>query len=203
MKKVKIFIDFWNLQLSWNYYHSGLGAITPVRIPWEKTLPQVLLNKVDKQAEYAGTHVYASINPKSENDRKLNAFLHSMDLFAGYKVIVKERKPAKKIKCTNESCRKDILLCPHCNQDIVRTVEKGVDTSIAIELFHYALDNLYDKAILISNDEDFVPAIEYIQRRGNQIIHAGFKNQGMTVKRACWDHIDFEDIMPDLLTSTC
>jgi len=66
---------------------------------------------------------------------------------------------------------------------LIRTVEKGVDTSIAIELFHYALDNIYDSAILISNDEDFVPAIEFIQRRGNHIIHAGFKNQGFAVKK--------------------
>jgi uncharacterized LabA/DUF88 family protein len=62
------------------------------------------------------------------------------------------------------------------------------------------LDNVYDKAVLISNDEDFVPAIEYIQRRGNQIIHAAFKNQGFAVKKASWSHIDFEDIMTELLT---
>lgn len=199
--KVKIFIDFWNLQLSWNDYHYALGATSPVKIPWEKTLAKTLLSKVGDGCEYAGTHVYASINPRSPNDRKLNSFLHSMDLFSGYKVIIKERKPAKKIKCNNEDCRKDIVVCPHCNHELIRTVEKGVDTSIAIELFHYALDNLYDKAVLVSNDEDFVPAIEFIQRRGNHIIHAGFKNQGMIVKRACWDHIDFEDIMTDLLTT--
>jgi uncharacterized LabA/DUF88 family protein len=198
--KVKIFIDFWNLQLSWNEYHSRLGSTTPVKIPWEGTLPQVLLNKVGKDSEYVGTHVYASINSKSPKDRKLHSFLQQMDLFQGYKVIVKERKSAKPVKCTDESCRKEITHCPHCAKELIRTVEKGVDTSIAIELFHYALDNVYDKAVLISNDEDFVPAIEYIQRRGNHIIHAGFKNQGFTVKKACWSHIDFENIMAELLT---
>jgi len=197
--KVKIFIDFWNLQLSWNEYHSRLGFTTPVRIPWEGTLPQVLLSKVGEDSEYAGTHVYASINPKSPKDRRLRSFLQQMDLFQGYKVIVKERKPAKPIKCTDEVCRKEITHCPHCTKELIRTVEKGVDTSIAIELFHYALENGYEKAVLISNDQDFVPAIEYIQRRGNQIIHASFKNQGFAVKKACWSHIDFEDIMHELL----
>jgi uncharacterized LabA/DUF88 family protein len=197
--KVKIFVDFWNIQLSWNEYHRKQGTIPPPRIPWDNTLPQVLLKKVDKTAEYAGTHVYASINPRSPHDRRLNAFLQQMDLFPGYKVLVKERKPAKPIKCSNEGCRKEIRYCPHCQKELIRTVEKGVDTSIAIELFHYALDNVYDKAILISNDADFVPAIEYIQRRGNHIIHAGFKNQAFSIKKACWDHINFEDIMPDLL----
>lgn len=198
--KIKIFVDFWNLQLSWNDYHKKLGVIDPVRIPWERTLPHVMMNRIDKGYEYAGTHVYASINPKSPNDRRLNSFLQTMDLFPGYKVIVKERKPAKAVKCSHEDCRREIKYCPVCKNELIRTVEKGVDTSIAIELFHYALDNLYDKAILVSNDEDFVPAIEYIQRRGNHIIHAGFKNQGFAVKKACWDHIDFEDVMTELLS---
>ena len=162
----------------------------------------MLLSKVDSGAEYMGTHVYASINPKSEPDRRLRAFLQTMDMFPGYKVIVKDRKPAKPIRCSNEGCRKEITRCPHCSKELVRTVEKGVDTSIAIELFHFALDNVYDRAILISNDEDFVPAIEYIQRRGNHIIHAGFKNQGFAVKKACWAHINLEDVMTELLTAS-
>ena len=197
--KVTIFIDFWNLQLSWNEYHRRIGATDPIRIPWDKKLPQVLIKHLDPAAIYAGTHVYASINPKSPNDRKLNAFFQIMDTFTGYKVIVKERKPAKNIRCTNEGCRRDILVCPYCNKELVRTVEKGVDTSIAIELFHYALEDVYDKAILVSNDADFVPAVEFIQRTGKQIIHAGFKNQAFEMKKACWDHINFEDIMVDLL----
>ena len=200
--KVKIFIDFWNFQLSWNEYHERLGAKATVKIPWEETLPKVLLSKVGTDSEYVGTHVYAPINPKSQKDRRLNSFLQQMDLFQGYKVIVKMRKPAKPVKCTDEACRKEINHCPYCNKELIRTVEKGVDTSIAIELFHFALDNVYDKAILISNDEDFVPAIEYIQRRGNVIIHASFKNQGFAVKKACWSHIDFEDIMSELLIPT-
>jgi uncharacterized LabA/DUF88 family protein len=200
--KVKIFVDFWNLQLSWNEYHRLQGVVAPVRIPWEKSLPLVLLSKCGNGAEYSGTHVYASINPKSPHDRKLKSFLQTMDLFSGYRVVIKERKPAKPVKCSNDGCRREITNCPHCQKELIRTVEKGVDTSIAIELFHYALDNVYDRAVLISNDEDFVPAIEYIQRRGNHVIHAGFRNQGFAVKKACWDHINLEDIMPQLLTPT-
>ncbi len=196
---VKIFIDFWNLQLSWNEYHKKLSGAKNVKIPWERKLPQVLLSRIDANAAYAGTHVYASINPRNPNDRKLNSFLQQMDMFPGYKVNVKERKPAKPIRCTSEGCRKEITHCPHCTKELIRTVEKGVDTMIAIELFHFALDNVYDKAILISGDADFVPAIEYIHRRGNHIIHAGFRNQAFAIKKACWAHIDFEDIMAELL----
>lgn len=197
--KVTIFIDFWNLQLSWNEYHKVNGESSNIKIPWEKKLPQILINAIDTQAVYSGTHVYASINPKSQKDRSLNRFLQLMDTFPGYKVVVKERKPAKQIYCSSDGCRKAISKCPHCDEELIRTVEKGVDTSIAIELFHYALENVYDKAILISGDADFVPAVEFIQRTGKQVIHAGFKNQAFSMKKACWDHINFEDIMSDLL----
>lgn len=200
--KVMIFIDFWNFQLSWNEYHHKLGSPTRIPIPWEKLLSQVLVDNVESGAAYSGTHVYASINPVNPIDNKLRSFLtNTMDLYPGYRVIVKERKAAKPFRCSNDGCRKEIITCHHCSKPVSRTVEKGVDTSIAIDLFHYALDNIYDKAILISNDEDFVPAIECIQRRGNQIIHAAFKNQGLAVKRSCWSHIDFEDIMPELLVA--
>jgi uncharacterized LabA/DUF88 family protein len=172
-----------------------------VKIPWDKALPQVLLKKVGSDCDYVGTHVYASINPKSSADRRLNSFLQIMNTFEGYQVLVKERKPAKPIKCNNEGCRKEILTCPACSKELIRTVEKGVDTSIAIELFQFALDGVYDKAILITGDEDLVPAIEYIQRRGKYIIHAGWLGQSFAIRKACWSHILFDKIMTDLLAS--
>ncbi|MBI5474792.1 MAG: NYN domain-containing protein [Ignavibacteriae bacterium] len=198
--RLKIFIDFWNLQISWNEYHKALGATAPVKIPWEKKLPAVLTAKAGADAVYMGTHVYASINPKSQSDRRLSAFLETMDTFQGYKVNVKKRKPAKPVRCNNEGCRQEISNCPHCNKPLVRTAEKGVDTTIAIELFELALDDVYDRAILVSGDADFVPAIEYIQKRGKYIIHAGWRDQSFAVRKACWSHFMIEDILPDLLS---
>lgn len=197
---MKIFIDFWNFQLSWNSYHKKLGGDV-VRIPWDKQLPSVLIRQVGNNAEYSGTHVYSSINPKKPNDRKLNAFLQIMNTFEGYNVSVKERKPASPINCTTDGCRKQITHCPHCNNELIRTVEKGVDTTIAIELFQFALDNVYDKAILISGDEDLVPAVEYIQKRGKYIIHAGWTGESFAIRKACWSSIMLDKIMPDILSA--
>ena len=197
--RVKIFIDFWNFQLGWNEYHAKLGATTPVRIPWERTLPKVLLSKLNQQTVYSGTHVYASINPKGASDRKLSSFLHVMNTFEGYQVSVKERKPAKPIKCNNEGCRKEILICPHCSKQLIRTVEKGVDTTIAIELLQFGLDGVYDKAILVSGDEDLVPAVEYVQRKGKEVVHAGWSGGSYPIRQACWSHLLFDKFMTELL----
>lgn len=199
--KTKIFIDFWNLQLTWNEFHKKQGATGFVKIPWGNTLTNILLRNIGADPNsYAGTHVYASVNPKSHKDRGLRSFLQGIEMHQGYKVQIKERKLAKPIRCPHDGCREEITHCPKCNGELIRTTEKGVDTTIAIELYRFALDGAYDKAILISHDEDLVPAIEDIQdRRDNKIIHAGFKSQGYTIRRACWTHIFFDDIMQDLL----
>ena len=64
--RVKIFVDFWNLQLSWNEYHARRGARGTVRIPWAPRLYEVLVGLVSEDAVYAGTHVYASYGPDQQ-----------------------------------------------------------------------------------------------------------------------------------------
>lgn len=198
--KIKIFIDFWNVQLSWNDYHHRSGNPRPPRIPWDKILPGVLVQKLGNGCLYQGTHVYASINPRSQADRKLHAFLKIMNTFQGYSVIVKERIPAKPIHCVNPDCRKLIATCPYCNVPLIRTTEKGVDAALLSDLFQLAIDNVYDSAILVSDDGDFVPAVNYIQLRGKYITHAGFRGRGDAIRQTCWDHFYLDDIMGDLLS---
>ena len=61
--RVRIFVDFWNLQITWNEYHQRRGARRQVRIPWHPRLYEVLVRTVAEGAVYAGTHVYASYAP--------------------------------------------------------------------------------------------------------------------------------------------
>jgi hypothetical protein len=52
---------------------------------------------------------------------------------------------------------------------------------------------------LVSGDADYVPAVEYIQKKTDkQITQAFFKAHGDVLRNACWDHIFFEDIMGKL-----
>jgi len=200
--RVRIFIDFWNLQLGWNEFHRN--PVPPIKIPWRETLPDILIAEVAKgePAAYAGTYVYASIDPSSKKDKALKGFLRIMDGFPGYSVSVAERKPRKPHACSNEGCRKPIEECPHCRQPLRRTVEKGVDASIITDMFSMAFDDTYDVAVLITEDADFAPAVDYIQRKtGKRIIQAYFKRLGGDeLRNKCWDHIFLDTIMPRLLT---
>jgi uncharacterized LabA/DUF88 family protein len=198
--RIRIFIDFWNFQLAWNGYHSNLGATSRVVIPWEDLLPKVLASRAGDSGNYVGTHVYASIDPNSTKDRGLNRFLHAMDGFPGYSVIVKERRPASPVKCTNDACRAIISECPTCKQGLHRTVEKGIDTTLLTDLIKSAFDNTFDQAVLISEDSDFVPAVKFIQERWTkQIIHAYFRGRSDELRNACWKHVFLDDYMAELV----
>ena len=65
----------------------------------------------------------------------------------------------------------------------------------------WSFDNTFDRAILITEDSDFVPAVEFIQERwAKQIIHAYFRGKSDELRNACWKHIFFDDFMSELVT---
>ena len=70
------------------------------------------------------------------------------------------------------------------------TQEKGIDTRIAADLVSLAWEGAYDVAVLVSADQDFVPAAEYLQNKGIKVIHAGFPPNGMLLRQKCWGTVD-------------
>lgn len=199
--RVRIFVDFWNFQLGWNDYHERNGKTDRIRIPWDNTLPTVLVGETCKSepGKFAGAHVYASVDPSNPNDRPLRGFLqHVLKGFPGYSVTIKERRPRKKIRCRN--CKAEIAECQNCRAPLSGTVEKGVDAAVITDLIASAFDDTYDQAILISGDADYAPAVEYIQKKTDkQVIQAFFKAHGNVLRNACWDHIFFDDFMSKLI----
>lgn len=86
--KTRIFIDFWNFQLSWNARTSNPETGEPGRCDW-KAVPRVLteaasevIRTVDAEASLSleETLVHASYNPSAEGDRRLKDWL---DTFFG------------------------------------------------------------------------------------------------------------------------
>ncbi len=197
--RVRILVDFWNLQIAWNSFHQGKGQGRP-QIPWKAKLPDVLTRHRGGEAVYTGCHVYASVDPRNPADAGLRRFLHAMNGFPGYRVTIKERKPRGPYTCQHPGCRKPLHKCPHCGRVLRGTVEKGVDTALATDLIQAALDDLFGEAILISADADFVPAVELVQNRTNtRVIHAHIRPQGQELRNACWSHMFIDDLMDELL----
>jgi uncharacterized LabA/DUF88 family protein len=51
---------------------------------------------------------------------------------------------------------------------------KGDDVCLAADLIKGSYENLYDVAIIVSGDEDFIPAIKIVQKNGKKVINAFF-----------------------------
>lgn len=197
-ERVRIFIDFWNFQISWNQFHEKRGnPKEDSRISWETVLPKVLVARANPGGLYSGTHVYASTDP--DRPGGLGRFLHAMDGFDGYNVVVKERRPTTPgVRCN--ACKVHTRECPSCGALLRRTVEKGIDATLLTDLIRSTIDDTYDQAILITEDSDFVPAVNFIQERwGKQIVHAFFRGKSDELRNACWKHIFIDDMMSDLL----
>jgi len=65
-------------------------------------------------------------------------------------------------------------------------VEKGVDVRIAVDLVTHAYSNIFDTAILVSGDADFVPAIKAVQDFGKEVTNICFpKTKSFHLNQTC------------------
>ncbi len=55
--------------------------------------------------------------------------------------------------------------CPNCSSKWIGHEEKETDVNIALGLFDLASQNVYDRALLISNDSDLAPAVRKVLER--------------------------------------
>jgi len=56
------------------------------------------------------------------------------------------------------------------------TVEKGIDVMLATDLLHFAWNNLYDVAILVSGDGDYAYALQAVKNMGKHVEVAYFES---------------------------
>ncbi|MEK6926087.1 MAG: NYN domain-containing protein [Nanoarchaeota archaeon] len=64
---------------------------------------------------------------------------------------------------------------------------KGDDVYLATDLIKGAYENLYDIAIIVSGDADFIPAIKLVQKNGKMVINAFFPKSSSYLLRNCCD----------------
>jgi len=69
--------------------------------------------------------------------------------------------------------------------------EKTLDTRIATDIIGDATFEVYDVALLVTEDSDFIPAVEFVQdMRGKQVIHVGFGGHSNELRSVCRHRID-------------
>ena len=70
--------------------------------------------------------------------------------------------------------------CEHCGQkgSFTTHVQKGVDTHIAVDLVTQAIRDIYDLAVLVSGDSDFVEAVRFVQDHARKHVENAFTASG-------------------------
>ena len=76
--------------------------------------------------------------------------------------------------------------------------ESGVDTYIISQMLLAAKRNLYDTAILVTNDNDYTPSVEILQLRYNKrVIQADYQNPLSAhayLRNACFGNLDLNQL---------
>lgn len=184
-----IFVDFWNYSLSMQ------GVEERFSTDW-RTLPQVIVREavklVDPSAKgaYHGMRVYGSFDENKPADAKLRKWATTvLDTFPGVNVrfVPRQRKHSGP-RCPH--CHETVGACPACGKDMRGTEEKGVDTAIAVDMISLGWEGVYDIAVLISADRDFVPVAEYLATKGIKVIHGAFPPKGAVLSQKSWGKLD-------------
>lgn len=198
--RTSIFIDFWNFSLQWRDRASG------DLIDWPK-LPSVLLQECERRLQTTGrqedslhleeTLVYASYD-EDDAGRRLKGWLDAfLDKQPRFRVTTRARRSKpRSVYC--RACEQVIDRCPHCEEALRWSPEKGVDTAIVTGMLSLAGEKAFDAAILMSSDTDYLPAVEWLQSRGFKVINATWANHGHELARACWASLELDSVVPAL-----
>ena len=78
--------------------------------------------------------------------------------------------------------------------------EKRVDTSFCTELIADGAYDIYDVAVVVSCDEDFVPPIEFVVKElGKHVIQLGHKTFSHAIRDCSSGYLDLQDVVASTL----
>ena len=82
-----------------------------------------------------------------------------------------------------------------------RTVEKGVDVALAVDLIGMAWEDAYDIAVLVSGDSDCVGAVAKVMAKGRNVEVASFRKfLSKELKKACLKVTVLDDVWHQIKT---
>ncbi|MEX0932975.1 MAG: NYN domain-containing protein [Candidatus Pacearchaeota archaeon] len=157
-ERVSIFIDGSNL-----YY--SLKALNVNKIDFQKFVKLLTKDKLLISTYYYNASLDIGVNKKKYWEQQ--KFFNMLRKLPDFNVVL----------CRMRKHKKD--------GKFVFDV-KGDDVYLAVDLVSGAYENLYDIAIIVSGDEDFVPAIQKSQKLGKKVINAYFKSTSSNyLKHTC------------------
>ena len=158
-ERVSIFIDGSNL------YHSLKRYGIKIKL-------EDIIKKIEMKREIVDIFYYTALLDKDFDESRYKehrGFLDKIKKIPKFNIILCN---LRKIILENGSVHFEI---------------KGDDIYLATDLIKGAYEDLYDVAIIVSGDEDFIPAIKLAQKNGKKVINAFFPKTSSYLLRNCCD----------------
>jgi uncharacterized LabA/DUF88 family protein len=146
--KICIFID------GQNFYRSLLRYDESLRVDYDRLAQWITQAVGGPTATFAGAYYYVGVSPDAP--ALVEGFLKGLELRPGY-FVKREARVRRSGRCAS------------CGAEYEYTTEKRVDTRLVADLIHFAANGAFDAAVLVSGDDDFVPAVEAVNALGKQV----------------------------------
>lgn len=135
-----------------------------------KTTFENIIKKLETKRKVVNIFYYTALLDKSFDEKR----------YQEHKKFLKKIKQIPKFNVILCNLRKTILEDGSIDYTI-----KGDDVFLATDLIKGAYEDLYDVAIIVSGDEDFIPAIKLAQKNGKKVINAFFPKSSSYLLRSC------------------
>src|SRR5882672_2772193 len=174
---VKIFFD------GQNFYRALLRYDDSLRVDYDRLATWITQTVAGPAGVFCGAYYYVGIS--ADAPPLVEGFLKGLELRPGYFV---RREPR-----VRRGGR-----CPSCGVDYEYTTEKRVDTRLVAELIQYAANSAFDDAVLVSGDDDFVPAVEAVNALGKRVWVATWSAEELStdLRVRCFGQIRLSEGIP-------
>lgn len=168
--KICIFFD------GQNFYRSLLRYDEALRVDYDRLATWITNAVGGPNAMFGGAYYYVGVSAGAP--ALVEGFLKGLELRPGYFV---KREP--RVRRAGR--------CNLCGGEYEYTTEKRVDTRLVADLIHYAANGAYDAAVLVSGDDDFVPAVEAVNALGKQVWVATWSADELSsdLRVRCFGHL--------------
>jgi uncharacterized LabA/DUF88 family protein len=124
------------------------------------------LNRIKKKVDYVKL-----INTLSENTNLLRAYFYDaiQEKVNRNKEQFLYALQKKGIQLRTKTLKNRSIVCNKCGNKEIKTIQKGVDVSLATDILRHAWQNTCDICIIVSGDEDYKDAIECVKDKGVKI----------------------------------
>ncbi|MBI2449785.1 NYN domain-containing protein [Candidatus Pacearchaeota archaeon] len=170
---VVIFID------GSNFYHSSKKLNVVEKINFQKLISELVGDRELVKVFYYNAPLDISVNPK--------IYWKQQKFFN----VLREIPKVEVILCKQRKVKRD---------GEIEYEVKGDDTHLVSDLVGEAYENLYDTAIIVSGDEDFISPIKRVRKLGKKIENAWFSSSSsFNLRNACNRSIHLNKILSRII----